>query len=293
MHICEVCSQTYHSVCLKNTGCYTDRQREEVDKNDDWGSPGCAHLNDVQKQKTYSELIHQEPIHVTWEPTWEPEELQNMLPNLLECIQDFETRVDEPDLFLPIADQASDNLERQGIDMSNKTNPWIKKLDTDLRNKFTFDVHPTNPQEDIQPTGSCELWILNVDLVRCKPKPSNEQPSLSTSPPPLILPGIYSSRVACIYSTDRKCQGMMAPERLNILHTAFLTAKLKGLHNSITPAPKNYASELLGLLTRRTKLERKCHSKKIQESYSLPLPNHVQTALQKWALITQEKMASR
>jgi len=33
---------------------------------------------------------------------------------LLECIQDFEAQEDEPDLFLPTADQNLDNLERQG-----------------------------------------------------------------------------------------------------------------------------------------------------------------------------------
>jgi len=162
---------------------------------------------------------------VTWEPIWEPEGLKNMLPNLLECIQDFETQVDEPDLFLPTADQTLDNLETQGFDTSHKANSWIQRLDTDLRNGVTFDVHPTNPQVDIQPTGSRELWICNVDLVRYKPKPTTEQPPLNTNLPPRILPEIYSSRVACIYSTDGKCQGMMAPERINILHTAFHTAK--------------------------------------------------------------------
>ncbi len=38
-------------------------------------------------------------------------------------------------------------------------------MDTELRDKVTFDVHPTNPQVDIQPSGSCEFWIRNVDLV--------------------------------------------------------------------------------------------------------------------------------
>ncbi len=84
----------------------------------------------------------------------------------------------------------------------------------------------------------------------------------------------------------------MTPERLNILHTTFHTVKLKGLHKNITPTPQSFASELLGLLSRKTKLERKYHSKKIKDSYSRALPNHVHTALQKWALLTQEKVAS-
>jgi len=44
----EVCNRTYHWVCLKNTGCYAGRQREEVDN---WACPGCADLKDEQKQK--------------------------------------------------------------------------------------------------------------------------------------------------------------------------------------------------------------------------------------------------
>jgi len=44
-------------VCLKNTGCYTERQREEINKNDNWACPGCAHLNDEQKQKRYSDPL--------------------------------------------------------------------------------------------------------------------------------------------------------------------------------------------------------------------------------------------
>jgi len=75
----------------------------------------------------------------------------------------------------------------------------------------------------------------------------------------------------------------MTPERLNILNTAFHTAKLKGLHKNMTPTPKSFASELLGLLSRKTKLERKYHSKKIKDFYSQALPNHAHTALQKWA----------
>jgi len=70
----------------------------------------------------------------------------------------------------------------------------------------------------------------------------------------------------------------MAPERLNILHTALHTAKLKGLHNNIIPAIKSFASELLGLLTRKTKLGKKYHCKKIKDSYSQTPPNQVHTA---------------
>ncbi len=133
---------------------------------------------------------------------------------MLECIQDLEAWKDEPNLSLPTANQILDNLERQGFDMSNKLNPWIQKLDSGLRNKVTFDVYPINPQLDIQSTKSCVFQIHNVDIVECKPKPTFEQPTPNTNPPPLIFPEIYSSRVACIYSADGKCLDMMAPGHL-------------------------------------------------------------------------------
>jgi len=68
-----------------------------------------------------------------------------------------------------------------------------------------------------------------------KPKPTIEQPYLNTNLPSLILPEIQSLRVALYLQHRRKCQGRMAPERLNILHTALHTAKLKGLHDNRTP----------------------------------------------------------
>jgi len=81
MYIREVCNWTYHWVCLKNTGCFTERQTEEVDKNDDSACLGCAHLNDEHEQQKHPESTYKKLIHVTWEPTWEPEE--GTLPTLL------------------------------------------------------------------------------------------------------------------------------------------------------------------------------------------------------------------
>jgi len=43
-YICEVCNWAYHWECLKNTGCYTEKQREEVDGNDNWACLARAYL---------------------------------------------------------------------------------------------------------------------------------------------------------------------------------------------------------------------------------------------------------
>eukprot|EP00983_Pelagomonas_calceolata_P042129 1138360-Pelagomonas_calceolata.AAC.2 len=57
--------------------------------------------------------------------------------------------------------------------------------------------------------------------------------------------------------------------------------KLAGLHEAITPAPTSLASELQGLLARKTTLENKYASKKIKDSFSQALPTHIHTALKK------------
>eukprot|EP00983_Pelagomonas_calceolata_P014607 464353-Pelagomonas_calceolata.AAC.1 len=56
----------------------------------------------------------------------------------------------------------------------------------------------------------------------------------------------------------------------------------------MTPAPASFASELQGLLTRKTMLENKHASKKVKDSFSRALPTHIDTALKEWALVTKK-----
>jgi len=80
----------------------------------------------------------------------------------------------------------------------------IQNLEAELRDKVTFGVYPTNSQVNAKPTGSCEFWIGNVTLSSTSPKPPLSSPPITHILHPFILPEIYSSRVACIYSTDAK-----------------------------------------------------------------------------------------
>eukprot|EP00983_Pelagomonas_calceolata_P085814 1156634-Pelagomonas_calceolata.AAC.1 len=75
-------------------------------------------------------------------------------------------------------------------------------------------------------------------------------------------------------------------------HKAFYRAKLAGSHDTTTPVPTSFASELQGLLTRKTKLENKYASKNIKDSFSRALPTHIHTALKERYLVTQVEMAS-
>eukprot|EP00983_Pelagomonas_calceolata_P075550 1153064-Pelagomonas_calceolata.AAC.9 len=67
-----------------------------------------------------------------------------------------------------------------------------------------------------------------------------------------------------------KCVGMTNFGRFQILYKAFYRAKLAGSHGAITPAPTSLASELQGLLTRKTMLEKKYASKKIRLLFAGP-----------------------
>ena len=80
------------------------------------------------------------------------------------------------------------------------------------------------------------------------------------SPPPathtLVLPEIYTSKMACIYNIDGKRKGMLTPDRLqNILQKAYNKTKLTGLHKEVTHPTHSFTSELVRLLTRTTLLK--------------------------------------
>eukprot|EP00983_Pelagomonas_calceolata_P039378 1137162-Pelagomonas_calceolata.AAC.3 len=73
----------------------------------------------------------------------------------------------------------------------------------------------------------------------------------------LTLPETCKSRVACVYNAEGKCVGMITPERYDVLFKAFHKSKAEGLYDSICPPPASFASEILGLLARKIKLEDK------------------------------------
>eukprot|EP00983_Pelagomonas_calceolata_P013070 417910-Pelagomonas_calceolata.AAC.1 len=78
-------------------------------------------------------------------PSWEPEETRETWPKFQQRLLEFEAKQSKPDLSRPTADSALSNLERQGFEMPDAINTWKHKLDTDLRNRITFGMNPTNP----------------------------------------------------------------------------------------------------------------------------------------------------
>jgi hypothetical protein len=107
-----------------------------------------------------------------------------------------------------------------------------------------------------------------------------------------MLPEVYTDTVACTYNVDKKCKGMLTPERLNLLRNAFDRAKHSGLHDHVQPPPISFASELVGLIARKDISASKHTNKKSKDSFSWILSSYITAAFQKWALVTKEKMAS-
>ena len=104
-----------------------------------------------------------------------------------------------------------------------------------------------------------------------------------------MLPEVYTDTVACTYNVDGRCKGMLTPERLNILRKAFDRAKHSGLHDHVQPLPISFASEVVGLIARKDISDSKHTNKKIKDSFARILPSHINTAFQKWALVTKDE----
>jgi len=152
-----------------------------------------------------------------------------------QSLNKFEEHIAAPNLSQPAPDKHLNDLQKQGFFATQEGNAY-QPYNVDLRNEVSFAIQPTNPQADITATGQCEYWITTIDLMEYQ-----ENYTLS-SPDDTMLPEVYTDKVACIYNVDRKCKGMLTPERLHMLQKAFDKAKCSGLHDHVQPPPISYAS---------------------------------------------------
>jgi len=139
------------------------------------------------------------------------------------------------------------DFERQGFEQKpNPTTTWHSTQGTRARAKAVFDMYPTNPQADIQPTEECELWIKEVELLHPQPLEC-DGPKIEGAPEcgghishtnQANLPKSSMLSMACILGSNDKCVGILTPERIPILYKAYHTAKTNGGHADILPALK-------------------------------------------------------
>ena len=91
-------------------------------------------------------------MEVSWNPTWEPKELQNTRESFKQSLNKFEEHIAAPNLSQPAPDEHLNDLQKQGFSAIQEGNAY-QPYNVDLRNKVSFDIQPTNPQADIMVTG--------------------------------------------------------------------------------------------------------------------------------------------
>jgi hypothetical protein len=80
---------------LAKTSCCNATEREAIDANDSWACPACINLNQIEKE---SRILFQkrEIVEVSWNPTWEPEELQNTCGSFKQSLKNYEEQITAP-----------------------------------------------------------------------------------------------------------------------------------------------------------------------------------------------------
>ena len=148
---------TTGNACLKPS-CCNATGREAIDANESWACPACINLNQNENESR----IHfqkREIVEVSWNPTWEPEELQNTCDSFKQSLIKFEEHITAPNLFQPAPDEHLNDLQKQGfsaIQEGNMYQPYLQCRSSEQ----SWLWHPTH-----QPTGwhygHRALWVLD------------------------------------------------------------------------------------------------------------------------------------
>ena len=109
INIRDVCNRTYHWQCLLKTSCCNATEREAIGANDLWACPACINLNQNEK-KSCIHLQKKEIVEVSWNPIWEPEELQNTCESFRQSLNKFEEHIAAPNLSQPAPDEHLNDL---------------------------------------------------------------------------------------------------------------------------------------------------------------------------------------
>jgi hypothetical protein len=133
------------------------------------------------KRKAVS-TFRKERLLVSWNPTWEPEELQNTCESFKQSLKKFEEHIVAPNVSQPAPDEHLNDLQKQGLSAIQEGNTY-QPYNVDLWNKVSFDIQPTNLQAGIMATGQCEYRITTIDLVEYQEKIIKDYPM----PPQMTL----------------------------------------------------------------------------------------------------------
>jgi hypothetical protein len=99
---------------LLKISCCNATEREAIDANDSWACPACINLNKNEKESCI-QFQKREIVEVSWNPTWEPEELQNTRESFKQSLDKFEERNAAPNSSQPALDEHLNDLQKQGF----------------------------------------------------------------------------------------------------------------------------------------------------------------------------------
>ena len=102
------------------------------------GLPCLYQSESKWKGKPYP-LSEKEIVEVSWNPTWEPEELQNTCESFKQSLNKSEEHIAAPNLSQPAPDEHLNNLQKQGFSAIQEDNAY-QPYNVDLRNKVSFDI---------------------------------------------------------------------------------------------------------------------------------------------------------
>ena len=133
------CNRTYHWQCLLKTSCCNATEREAIDANDSWAWPACINLNQNEKESRILYSQKREIVEVSWNPTWEPEELQNTCDSFKQSLNKVKEHIAAPNLSQPAQNEHLNDLQKQGFSATQEGNKY-QPYNVDLRNKISFDI---------------------------------------------------------------------------------------------------------------------------------------------------------
>jgi ubiquitin C-terminal hydrolase len=86
-----------------------------IDANDSWACPACIKLNQNEKENRILDSQKREIVEVSWNPTWEPEELKNTFESFKQSLRKFEEHITAPNFSQPAPDEHLNDLQKQGF----------------------------------------------------------------------------------------------------------------------------------------------------------------------------------
>ena len=124
MYVCDICIRTYHWQCLLRTNCYNANERRAVDTYDTWACPACVNLSENEKKERTFRSLKRELVKVSYNLTWEAEELQNTCESFWHSLQMYKEHITALNLPQLAPGIHLNDLQEQGLSVNQERNSF-------------------------------------------------------------------------------------------------------------------------------------------------------------------------